>query len=108
MKWSKGTGSSGMFDEVFQAKDTYDNLLSTEVTDPRNPKGKKVSFKKLMKDVYQIGFNNFGNPYAVEHTKGVANSPFKNLSIASQRTNSALSALNRNKTISKKEKNLIF
>ena len=26
MKWSKGTGSSGMFDEVFQAKDTYDKF----------------------------------------------------------------------------------
>ena len=31
LKWSKGTGSSGLFDEVFQAKDIYDNLLSEEV-----------------------------------------------------------------------------
>ncbi len=53
MKWSKGTGSSGMFDEVFQAKDRYDKLLSTLVSDPRDPKGKKISFGKLMSEVYQ-------------------------------------------------------
>ena len=35
LKWSK-TGSSGLFDEVFQAKDIYDNLLSENVIDPKN------------------------------------------------------------------------
>ena len=100
MKWSKGTGSSGLFDEVFQAKDKYDKLLATKVEDPRNPK-KKISFGKLMQDVYQIGFNNFGNPYAIDHKDGVANNPFKNLRIASQRINSALSALNRDTTLNK-------
>jgi len=108
MKWSKGTGSSGMFDEVFQAKDTYDNLLSTKVSDPRDPKGKKISFGKLMSEVYQTGFDNFGNPYAIEHARGVAESPFNDIKIASQRINSALSALNRNKTFDSRTKKLIL
>lgn len=38
LKWSKGTGSSGLFDEVFQAKDIYDNLLSEEVINPKTGK----------------------------------------------------------------------
>jgi hypothetical protein len=100
LKWSKGKGSSGLFDEVFQAKDIYDNLLATKVEDPRNPKN-KISFGKLMSEVYQTGFDNFGNPYSVEHSDGVANNPFKNLRIASQRINSALSALNRDTTLNK-------
>ena len=108
MKWSKGTGSSGMFDEVFQAKDTYDNLLSTKVSDPRDPKGKKISFGKLMSEVYQTGFDNFGNPYAIEHARGVAESPFNDIKIASQRINSALSALNRNKTFDSRTRKLIL
>ena len=99
LKWSKGTGSSGLFDEVFQAKDIYDNLLSEKVINPKT--GKKTSFGKLMKDVYEIGFSNFGNPYAIDHKDGVANNPFKNLRIASQRINSALSALNRDTTLNK-------
>jgi len=108
MKWSKGTGSSGMFDEVFQAKDRYDKLLSTPVSDPRDPKGKKISFGKLMSEVYQTGFDNFGNPYAIEHTRGVAESPFNDIKIASQRINSALSALNRNKTFDARTRKLIL
>ena len=108
MKWSKGTGSSGMFDEVFQAKDRYDKLLSTPVSDPRDPKGKKISFGKLMSEVYQTGFDNFGNPYAIEHARGVAESPFNDIKIASQRINSALSALNRNKTFDARTKKLIL
>ena len=105
-KWKNKTGSSGLFDEVFQAKDTYDKLLSTKVTNPKT--GKKISFGKLMQDVYQIGFNNFGNPYAIDHKDGVANNPFKNLRIASQRINSALSALNRDTTLNKFTKNELF
>ena len=105
-KWKNKTGSSGLFDEVFQAKDTYDKLLSTKVTNPKT--GKKISFGKLMQDVYQIGFNNFGNPYAIDHKDGVANNPFKNLRIASQRINSALSALNRDTTLNKFTKDQLF
>jgi len=108
MKWSKGTGSSGMFDEVFQAKDRYDKLLSTPVSDPRDLKGKKISFGKLMSEVYQTGFDNFGNPFAIEHSRGVAESPFNDIKIASQRINSALSALNRNKTFDAKTRKLIL
>ena len=106
LKWSKGTGSSGLFDEVFQAKDIYDNLLSKDIIDPRT--GTKTNFGKLMQDVYQIGFSNFGNPYAIEHKDGVAKSPFKNLRIASQRINSALSALNRDTKLNKFTKNELF
>ena len=106
MKWKNKTGSSGLFDEVFQAKDIYDNLLSKEVINPKTKK--KTSFGKLMQDVYQIGFNNFGNPYAIDHKDGVANNPFKNLRIASQRINSALSALNRDTTLNKFTKNELF
>jgi len=110
VKWekSKGKVSSGMFDEVFQAKDTYDKLLSTPVSDPRDPKGKKISFGELMSEVYQTGFDNFGNPYAIEHVRGVAESPFNDIKIASQRINSALSALNRNKTFDARTKKLIL
>ena len=107
LKWSKGKGSSGLFDEVFQAKDKYDKLLATKVDDPRNPK-KQISFGKLMSEVYQTGFDNFGNPYAIEHADGVANNPFKNLKIASQRVNSALSSLNRDTKLAKSQKNKIF
>jgi len=106
MKWSKGTGSSGLFDEVFEAKDTYDKLLSEEVINPKN--GRKTTFGKLMKDVYEVGFDNFGNPYAIDHKDGVANNPFKNLRIASQRINSALSALNRDTTLNKYTKDQLF
>ncbi len=107
LKWSKGKGSSGLFDEVFQAKDKYDKLLATKVDDPRNPK-KQISFGKLMSEVYKTGFDNFGNPYAIEHSDGVANNPFKNLKIASQRVNSALSSLNRDTKLSKSQKNKLF
>ena len=50
----------------------------------------------------------FGNPYAIEHSDGVANNPFKNLKIASQRVNSALSSLNRDTKLSKSQKNKLF
>jgi hypothetical protein len=106
LKWSKGTGSSGLFDEVFQAKDIYDNLLSKDIIDPRT--GTKTNFGKLMQDVYRIGFSNFGNPYAIEHKDGVAENPFKNLKIASQRINSALSALNRDTKLNKFTKDQLF
>jgi hypothetical protein len=105
-KWKNKTGSSGLFDEVFQAKDVYDKLLSREVINPKT--GTKTSFGNLMKDVYKIGFNNFGNPYAIEHKFGVANSPFKNLRIASQRINSALSALTRDTNLNKFTKDQLF
>ena len=110
VKWekSKGKVSSGMFDEVFQAKDTYDKLLSTPVSDPRDLKGKKISFGELMSEVYQTGFDNFGNPYAIEHVRGVAESPFNDIKIASQRIKSALTALNRNKTFDARTKKLIL
>jgi len=108
MKWSKGVGSSGMFDEVFKAKDTYDKLLATKVTDPRSPKGVKISFGKLMSEVYQKGFDNFGNPYSLEHGDGIAKKPFNNIKIASQRINQALSSLNRNKNLTKSESNKIL
>ena len=105
-KWKNKTGSSGLFDEVFQAKDVYDKLLSREVINPKT--GNKTSFGKLMQDVYKIGFNNFGNPYAIDHKDGVANNPFKNLRIASQRINSALSALTRDTNLNKFTKNQLF
>jgi len=98
-KWKNKTGSSGLFDEVFQAKDIYDNLLLEEIIDPRT--GTKTNFGKLMKEVYKIGFGTFGNPYSIEHDLGVANSPFKNLKIASQKINSALSALSRDTKLNK-------
>jgi len=61
-----------------------------------------------MSEVYQTGFDNFGNPYAIEHVRGVAESPFNDIKIASQRINSALSALNRNKTFDARTKKLIL
>jgi hypothetical protein len=105
-KWKNKTGSSGLFDEVFQAKDVYDKLLSREVINPKT--GKKTSFGNLMKNVYKIGFDNFGNPYAIDHKDGVANNPFKNLRIASQRINSALSALTRDTNLNKFTKDQLF
>ena len=106
-KWSAGKKTSGLFDEVFQAKQIYTKLLDTEVTDPLNPKGKKITFKKLMEEVYQTGFDNFGNPYSIEHGSGVSEKPFSNLGIASQRVNAALYHLERNTSLSTKELNAI-
>ena len=61
-----------------------------------------------MSEVYQTGFDNFGNPFAIEHSRGVAESPFNDIKIASQRINSALSALNRNKTFDARTRKLIL
>ena len=92
--------TAGLLDELYQAKDVYDNLLNTEVTDPRNPKGAKVKFGKIMKDVYGEGYDNFGNPYAIEHGDTIAKKPWTNLRIAEQRINSALYNITRKKGIS--------
>ena len=99
--WKNKKPTVGLLDELYQAKDVYDNLLNTEVTDPRNPKGAKVKFGKIMTDVYGEGYDNFGNPYAIEHGDTVAKSPWKNLRIAEQRINSALYNITRKKGISK-------
>ena len=98
--WRNNKKTVGLLDELYQAKDVYDNLLNTEVTDPRNPKGAKVKFGKIMKDVYGEGYDNFGNPYAIEHGDTVAKSPWKNLRISEQRINSALYNITRKKGIS--------
>ena len=60
-----------------------------------------------MEEVYQVGFDNFGNPFSIEHGSGVSERPFSNLSIASQRVNSALYHLERNKNLSTSELNAI-
>ena len=98
--WKNKKPTAGLLDELYQAKDVYDNLLNTEVIDPRNPKGAKVKFGKIMKAVYGEGYDNFGNPYAIEHGDTVAKSPWKNLRIAEQRINSALYNITRKKGIS--------
>ena len=53
-----------------------------------------------MKDVYGEGYDNFGNPYAIEHGDTIAKKPWKNLRIAEQRINSALYNITRKKGIS--------
>jgi len=98
--WKNKKPTIGLLDELYQAKDVYDNLLNTKVTDPRIPKGAKVKFGKIMTDVYGEGYDNFGNPYAIEHGDTVAKSPWKNLRIAEQRINSALYNITRKKGIS--------
>jgi len=97
--WKNKKPTIGLLDELYQAKDVYDNLLNTEVTDPRNPKGAKVTFGEIMTDVYGEGYDNFGNPYAIEHGDTVAKNPWKNLKIAEQRINSALYNITRKKGI---------
>jgi len=88
--WKNKKPTIGLLDELYQAKDVYDNLLLEKVTDPRNPNGPKVKFGKIMQEVYGVGYNNFGNPYAIEHGDGVAKNPWKNLRIAESRVNQAL------------------
>ena len=88
--WTRNKNTHGLFNELYKARDVYDNLLNTEVINPRDPNGPKVKFGKIMKDVYGIGYDNFGNPYAIEHGDGVAKSPWKNLRIAESRVNQAL------------------
>ena len=82
--------TNGLFDELYKAKDVYDNLLTTKVIDPRNPKGPKVNFGTIMKEVYGTGFDYFGHTYSIDHRDGVAKKPWNNLRIGSHRINQAL------------------
>jgi hypothetical protein len=59
--WKDKKPTSGLFDELYQARNVYDDLLNTLVTDPRNPKGEKVTFGKIMTEVYNIGYDDLGN-----------------------------------------------
>ena len=98
--WKKGNNPNSPFNEVYQAKDVYDNLLSEPMIDPQT--GEKSNFGKVMRKVYQEGYENLTqSPYAIEHGDTVANSPFKNLRIASQRINSALYGLSVDKKLNK-------
>jgi hypothetical protein len=98
--WKKGNNPNSPFNEVYKAKDVYDNLLSEPMVDPQT--GKQSTFGKVMRQVYQQGYDNFTkSPYAIEHGDTVANNPFKNLRIASQRINSALYGLSVDKKINK-------
>jgi hypothetical protein len=104
--WKKGNNPNTPFNEVFKAKDVYDNLLSEPMDDPVT--GEKSNFGKIMKKVYEDGYNNFSkSTYAIEHGDTVANNPFKNLRIASQRVNSALYGLSVNKKLDAKTRNKI-
>jgi len=88
--WTRNKKTTGLFDELYKAKDVYDNLLTTKVIDPRNPKGPKVNFGTIMKEVYGTGFDYFGHTYSIDHGDGVAKKPWNNLRIGSQRINQAL------------------
>ena len=99
-KWSldqvrKSGRASGLFDEVYNSKLTYDKLLTELVPNPTNPEGRKIKFGQLMKAVQKKGFGNIGNPYAIDHIKGVANEPFSSLRVVPSRLNSALDYINR-------------
>jgi len=106
--WTRNKKTTGLFDELYKAKDVYDNLLTSKVIDPFNPKGPKVNFGALMKDVYGEGFDFFGNPYSIDHGDGVNKNPFKNLRIAPQRINKALYDITRKTGISESVKKQIL
>jgi len=98
--WRKGNNPNSPFNEVYQAKDVYDNLLSEPMVDPQT--GEQSTFGKVMRKVYRQGYENLTqSPYAIEHGDTVANNPFKNLRIASQRINSALYGLSVDKKLNK-------
>ena len=98
--WKKGNNPNSPFNEVYQAKNVYDNLLSKPMVDPQT--GEQSTFGKVMRKVYQQGYENLTqSPYAIEHGDTVANNPFKNLRIASQRINSALYGLSVDKKLNK-------
>jgi hypothetical protein len=106
--WKDKKPTSGLFDELYQARNVYDDLLNTLVTDPRNPKGEKVKFGKIMKEVYNIGYDDLGNVFGIDHGDGVAKSPWKNLRIAEARINQALYNITRKKGISEGDRKKII
>ena len=99
-KWSvaelrKSGRDAGIFDEVYKTRYSYQNMMNKMVTNPVNPTGKKIKFGQLMSKVFKEGFDDASSPYAIDHIKGVANSPFNDLRLASTRTNFALSYINK-------------
>jgi len=120
--WSMGSLridglKSGLFNEVYDAKRAYDDLLAKPVTNPFNPEGKKIKFGQLMKKTFKEGFNDLSSsPYSHEHNakgvkySGVNELPFNDIKIATQRVNGALNALRsmEGKTINKNVTKLIL
>jgi len=99
-KWSLGElrksgREAGIFDEVYKTRYSYHNMMNKMVTNPVNSTGKKIRFGQLMSKVLKEGFDDASNPYAIDHIKGVAKSPFNDLRLASTRTNLALSYINK-------------
>ena len=91
----KSGRDAGIFDEVYKTRYSYNNMMNKMVTNPVNPTGKKTKFGQLMSKVFKEGFDDASSPYAIDHIKGVANSPFNDLRLASTRTNLALSYINK-------------
>jgi hypothetical protein len=86
---------SGLFDEVYESKQAYNDLLNKSVTNPKT--GKKTNFGNLMRETFAEGYG-YGakvNPYGIDHITGVSNDPFKNLRVVSHRDNLALDWINR-------------
>jgi len=99
-KWSlaelrKSGRDADIFNEVYKTRYSYQNMMNKPVTNPVNPTGKKIKFGQLMSKVFKEGFDDASSPYAIDHIKGVANSPFNDLRLASTRTNYALSYINK-------------
>jgi hypothetical protein len=99
-KWSLGElrksgREAGIFDEVYKTRYSYQNMMNKMVTNPVNPTGRKIRFGQLMSKVFKEGFDDASSPYAIDHIKGVAQSPFNDLRLASTRTNLALSYINK-------------
>ena len=92
-----GKQTSTKFDDLYKATDVYDNLLATDIT----VGGNKMTFGDAMRQVYQTGFDDWSkSAFAVDHIDGIAKNPFKNLRIASQRINVALSKIPKLKMFS--------
>ena len=108
---------SGLFNEVYDAKNAYDDLLAKPVTNPFNPEGNKIRFGQLMKKTFKEGFEDLSiSPYSHEHAakgvkySGVNELPFNNIKIATSRVNGALNALRsmEGKTINKNVTKMIL
>ena len=94
-KLRKEGKGSGLFDEVYAARNEYNKLLSKKVPDPVT--GKSVTFEDLMKRTYKKGFNysTSSDIFGIDHEKLIAEKPFNALRITNQRLNNQLGYISK-------------
>ena len=100
--------ASGIFDEVTDQYNVIKEISDAEVTHPIT--GEKTNYNDLVKQIYKkygyTGKNVFG--LDLDHFKGVADHPFRNLRAMDRRLNISLGAIDRtfdNRNLKSKLKN---